>query len=216
MRILLLLFLLPNAVRGIAQETIPFDFTSEDENRLVRENDSCKFYVATTDTNNTVVLNEESSYYKLLNKDRKLIAEGAFIVDGDKFLQDGKWTARYANGTMKNTGYYRRSVPMGTWQSYYNSGKIKTICNYGIFVYKGDPGSCLSGTWQEFYPDGKLKVNGFYCGILYTYKDTVEVEDPVSGSKVVKVVTRSEMRSEKTGHWEYFTETGDLDKRDDY
>jgi hypothetical protein len=83
-------------------------------------------------------------------------------------------------------------------------------------VYKGEYSSCLSGSYQEFYGDGKIKVNGFYAGLLYTYKDTITVDDPVTNQKVDKVVTRSELRAEKTSHWEYYTETGELERKDDF
>jgi len=214
--ILSILTLLLVCGNGYSQITIPFDFTSEEENRLIKENDSLKYFVASTDTANTVVLNEEGSYYKLLNREHKVIAEGTYILEGEKYLQDGKWIQRSAGGKMLLIGYFRRGMPVGTWQEYYNTGKLKTVSNYGVFVYKGEFNTCLSGTWQEYYPDGKIKVNGFYAGLLYTYKDTVTVEDPVSGQQVGKVVTRSELRAEKTGHWEYYAESGELDRKEDY
>ena len=71
-------------VHSFAQSLIPFEFTSEDENRLLKENDSFKYYVASGDTMNTVGINEEGQYYKLLNKDLKLIAAGTFIMEGEK------------------------------------------------------------------------------------------------------------------------------------
>src|ERR1039458_6864747 len=122
-----------------AQPTIPFEFISEDENRLKKENDSLKYYVASGDTSNTVVINEEASMYKLLNKNHKIIAEGAFVAEGDKYLRDGHWVEKYDNGKIKNSGYYRRNLPIGTWQEYYNTGIIKAIWNYGMFIYKGEP-----------------------------------------------------------------------------
>src|ERR1700733_3468721 len=70
---------------------IPFEFTSEEDNRLIKEDDSFKYYVASGDTNQVVCINEETYGYKLLSKDRKVIADGSFIIEGDKYLQDGKW-----------------------------------------------------------------------------------------------------------------------------
>lgn len=211
------LFSLLVAVSGscFGQVTIPFDFTSEEDNHLIKENDSLKYFVATSDTSNTVVLNEEGLWYKLLNRDRKVIAEGAYIVDGDKFLQDGPWTEKFGSGKLHITGSYRRNLPIGTWTEYYNTGKVKSIANYGFFLYKGEPASCLSGTWQEFYASGRLKVSGFYSSVVYSYKDTITVEDPVTGNKVYKSVNHNDLKPEKTGRWEYYNESGELDRKED-
>src|ERR1700733_9715242 len=167
---LLIILFLAISTRACAQENlIPFNFTSEDENSLIKENDSIKYYVATGDTNNTVAINEEASWYKLYNKDHKLIAEGAFIMEGDKFLQDGKWVEKYDNGKIELTGYYHKNKPIGTWTAYYNSGKVKAGSNYGIVIYKGEPLYSLTGSYQEYYPGGTLKVSGFYSANVSTY-----------------------------------------------
>ncbi len=216
MRRFLLFCLVFFAGNSFAQVSIPFDFTSEEENRLIKENDSLKYFVASTDTNNIVVLNEENAWYKLLSKEHKLIAEGAYIQDGDKYLQTGKWVAQHENGKIRTTGYYQRNMPVGMWQEFYANGKLKMISNYGIFNYKGEVSSCLSGTWQEYFTNGKLKINGFYCGTIFTYKDTINVDDPVTSSTIQKEITHREIRAEKVGHWEYFTEAGELEKSVDF
>jgi len=213
---LVIVLLLGFSGKTEAQLSIPFDFTSEEENRLIKENDSLKYYVATTDTSNVVVINEEANWYKLLSKNHKLIAEGAYVADGDKLLQEGKWVALFEGGKTRMAGYYHRNMPIGTWTEYYNSGKVKTTANYGVFIFKGQPASCLSGTWQEFHPNGLIKVNGFYSGTIYSYKDTVQVDDPVSDQKVPKVITHNEMRAEKMGHWEYYDEAGELERSEDF
>ena len=197
------------------QPSILFEFTSEEDNRLIKENDSLKFYVASGDTSNVVCIDEEDSYYKLLNKERKLIAEGAFIADGEKYLQAGKWNAYYAGAKVKLTGYYEKGRPVGTWQEFYSSGKLKTVYNYAIIDDKGVKNSCLSGSYQEFYQSVKLKVNGFYVAVSTTVHDTVVIEDPIENKKLEKVMSRKTYSPEKTGHWEYYTESGELDKKED-
>src|ERR1017187_5667090 len=117
-----------------AQQLIPFEYTSEEENTLIKENDSFKYYVSSGDTSNIVGLSEENNFYKLLNKSRKVIAEGSYIMDGEKYLQTGKWIERFDNGKVKLTGAYRRNKPIGTWQEFYNTGKVKTIYNFAIVV----------------------------------------------------------------------------------
>jgi len=203
--------------RVCAQSLIPFYFTSEEDNRLLNENDSLKFYVASGDSTNIVSINEEESMYKLLSKDRKILAEGTFLTENDKFLQDGKWTERFENGKIKLTGYYRKSIPIGTWQQFYNNGKIKVVSNYAVITGEhGEFFSCLSGTYKEYFENGQLKTNGFYSAALSKAFDTTYVDDPVSGKTVVKYTQRNEYYPEKTSHWDYYTEDGELDKKEDF
>ena len=67
-----------------AQVLIPFEYTSEEDNRLIRENDSFKVFVATGDTSNSVCISEEYSLYRLVSKSGRTIASGAFIFESDK------------------------------------------------------------------------------------------------------------------------------------
>jgi antitoxin component YwqK of YwqJK toxin-antitoxin module len=199
-----------------AQSLIPFKFTSDDDNRMVKENDSVKIYKATDDTSHLVSIDEETSYYRLLTRNRKVIAEGAFVADGDNNLQEGKWSQYFDNGKVMLTGYYKKSKPIGTWEEYYPSGKLKTLSNYGAVLDKDGTSTCLSGSYQEFYSNGRLKVNGFYAAERKKVSDTVEVEDPVSGTKIHKVVSQSAYRPVKTGTWEYYTEEGEFEKKTDF
>jgi len=208
---ILVLAVLLSSARLIAQETIPFEYTSEDDNRLIKENDSVKFFVASDDTTRTVCLNEEAGTYRLLNKDRKLIADGAFVMEGEKFMQTGKWTERYDNGKVKITGYYDKGKPIGTWQEYYDNGKPSLTANYAIL--KDDVGSitsCLSGSFMEYYKDGKLKTLGFYAAAPTKDVDTMEVTDPVSGTKHLMLQKTISYKPEKEGKWENYDENGEL------
>ncbi len=214
--ILVLLSVL-SIVPAPAQSLIPFAFLTEDDNKLIRENDSVKFYEASGgDSSYMVSLNEEASYYKLLNKEHKVIAEGAYIVEGDKYLQDGKWIERYETGKIKKEGYFHRNDPIGTWQEFYPNGKLKIVSNYGAINDFNEIRTCLSGTYQEYYPSGKLKVNGFYSGKIVTKTDTIILTDPVTDQKVIKTPQHTALEPQKAGHWEYYTETGELDKKEDF
>lgn len=214
-RSMLLSVLLAFAGGVYAQSLIPFEFTSEEDNRFIKENDSFKYYVASGDTMNTVCINEETSFYKLLNKERKVIAEGGFIMEADKYLQDGKWIERFDNGKIKRTGYYQRNIPVGAWQEYYSNGKIKAISNYGIFIQDNETLSALSGTYQEYYTNGKLKVNGFYGASITTVHDTIAVTDPIVGRELHTIVLHKTLVANRIGHWEYYDENGDLEKKED-
>jgi len=217
-RVLLLIVLsiaFSTAVRAQSPVTIPFLFTSDDDNRFIRENDSLRFFVA-DDTSKIVAMNDEANYYYLYTRDKKLVDEGPFVVDGDKFLQEGKWTRYYGDGKVKVTGYYRRSKPVGTWQEFYSNGKLRTIYNFAICIDDVHGAvSCLSGTFQQYYNDGKTKATGFYGAVMTPSVDTQYVVDPVTGSTVYKLMKSVQVKAAKTGHWEYFTVDGELEKKED-
>ena len=211
-RLLLLSVLVLSQYHCLAQVAIPFEFTSEDENRLIKETDSVKYYVASGDTTNEVSLNEETSIYRLINKNHKVIAEGQYILEGEKYLQTGKWTERFDNGKIKAAGYFLRSRPVGTWQEFFANGKISIISNYAILSDGLETSSCMSGTYQEFYQSGKLKVSGLYSAKRFVAHDTITVQDPVTNAETIKIVTHGSYVPEKAGHWEYYSENGELDK----
>src|SRR4051812_38832184 len=110
-RRILLLCMVLFSIKGSGQTLIPFEFISEEENHLISENDSVKFYVSAGDSSQIVCLNEEGLSYKLMNKAKVVLAEGSFIIEGEKYLQTGKWIERYDNGKTKVTGCYRRNKP---------------------------------------------------------------------------------------------------------
>jgi antitoxin component YwqK of YwqJK toxin-antitoxin module len=215
MRILMLVLLLVTTVWMSGAQTILFEFKSAEDNRFVKETDSFKYYVASGDTMNTVGISEEFSMYKLFNEDMKVITEGDFIAEGDRFLKDGKWTAYFNSGRVKQTGYYRRNVPVGTWLEFYSDGKFRKITNYGIFMERGGFSACLSGTYQEFHKNGNLKVNGFYSAVLTEILDTIKVMDPVTSQYVYNISKRNGVKAERTGRWEYFEENGELQKKEE-
>jgi len=208
------------AIIGLAvlPSEIPFEFTSEEDNRLIKENDSLKYYVASGDTTNVVCINEETSYYQLINREHKVIAEGPFVQNGDKFLQDGKWTERYDNGKTKTTGSYLKNMQIGTWQAFYPNGKLQARYNFGIFIERSnwEAQSCLSGSYQAYYQNGKINVDGFFAAYLIPVTDTIKVTDPVTDAATYHVSKHNKLWPNKAGHWDFYTEEGELDKTEDY
>jgi antitoxin component YwqK of YwqJK toxin-antitoxin module len=215
LRYALLCLFIALSLSGSAQVLISFEFTSEDDNKPIRENDSCKCYIATGDTAHTVCLFDDPPYYKLYTRSRKLIAEGAFTTEGDKYFQEGKWIARFESGKVKRTGYYKHNLPIGTWEEFYSSGKIKAARNYAIFNEGGEVSSCLSGSSTEYYQDGNIKSHGFYTAVLSTVYDTVVVNDPISGQDTRKIVSHRKIKSEKMGEWENYQENGEPERKEE-
>jgi antitoxin component YwqK of YwqJK toxin-antitoxin module len=216
MKYFLLLIFSIAITNAFSQATIPIKFTSEENNKLIKETDTLKYYEATGDPESVVSIDEDASYYKLLGKNHKTIDEGSFISEDDKVVQDGKWTGHFEDGKVKISGYYKRGKPIGSWKEFYPEGRIKTIYNYAVITEAGKTSSCLSGSYQEFYPDGKLKVNGFYAAERMQAKDTIAVDDPITGNKTRVVTNISAYKPEKTGHWEYYSEDGEVDKKEEF
>jgi len=216
-QLLMLLFFCLSCLPAFAQIEADFAFTGEEDNRLLKEVDSGKFFVAGgSDTTRMVFLNDEAFYYRLLTKGKKVIAEGNFSNDGERFLREGKWTEYYDDGKLKATGYYYRNNPMGLWQKFYANGKPKSKITFAI-IENGANYFCMSGSYQEFYDNGQLKTNGFYkASIDDKSRDTVIVEDPISGRKIQKVEKGKNPHPEKFGTWEYFSETGELQKKEEF
>ncbi len=200
-----------------AQELIPFKFRSEDENKLLTENDSARIYAATGDTANAVIIEDETLHYRLVSRKnkKKVVAEGGLVSAGDGYLQHGKWVQYYSNGRPALTGSYLKGKPAGAWQELWPDGKPKRDFHYAILADKDGTYTCMAGEYHEYYENGQLKVTGFYMADRRRNADTVMVEDPVSGTRVSKKVFTSEYVPRKTGTWEYFTETGEADRKEE-
>jgi hypothetical protein len=214
----LFLLLIANGGRLMSQTLIPFKFTAEDENRLIKENDTVRYYIATDDTVNVVALNEDALYYKLVNRKdkKKVVAEGGLVAEGDGFLQHGRWVQYHSNGKVSITGSYLKGKPAGLWEEYYQDGHIRLSYNYAIITDKDGTNTCISGSYQEFYNNGQLKVSGFYAADRNRAKDTLTVEDPVTGTKVSKTIARSVYTIRRAGYWDSYSENGELDKREEF
>ncbi|MCF8450894.1 MAG: hypothetical protein K9G49_13560 [Taibaiella sp.] len=201
-----------------AQSLIPLKFKSEDDNRLLKENDSLSFYAATGDTANVVAINEETLTYKLVSKkDRKrVVAEGGILAEGEGYLQHGRWVQYHNNRNAAIAGSYLRGMPVGKWEEYYPDGRIELSYHYAIITDKDGTNTCMSGEYLEYYNNGKLKVSGFYTALRNRTPDAQTVEDPVTGAKINKTVYKSVYTPRKTGIWEYYSESGEQEKREEF
>jgi len=73
-QLLMLLFFCLSCLPAFAQIEADFAFTGEEDNRLLKEVDSGKFFVAGgSDTTRMVFLNDEAFYYRLLTKGKRLL-----------------------------------------------------------------------------------------------------------------------------------------------
>jgi antitoxin component YwqK of YwqJK toxin-antitoxin module len=219
MKYILLLALVVNlgSSKVLGQTVIPFKYTSEDDNKLIKENDSLRYYAATGDTLNLVAINEETMHYKLVNrKDKKrTVAEGDIVGEGDKYLQTGRWVQYHSNGKPAIAGSFYRGKPVGRWEEYYPDGKVKLSYHYAIITDKDGMSTCMSGEYTEYYNDGSVKVSGYYAADRNKKTETTTVEDPVSSSTVTKTVSKSVYTPRKAGSWEYYNDSGELEKKED-
>jgi antitoxin component YwqK of YwqJK toxin-antitoxin module len=203
---------------ALGQVLIPIKFISEDDNRLLSENDSVRFYAATDDTLNIVAINEDALFYRLVNRrdHKRVVAEGGIIADGEGYLQHGRWQQFSANGKPAISGTYLKGKPAGNWEEYHLNGRLKATYQYALVTDKDGTNTCISGEYREYYNTGRLKVCGFYTADRNRTRDTLSVEDPVSGNKVNKTLFRSVYTPRKAGFWEYFSESGESEKREEY
>ncbi len=200
-----------------AQSVIPFKYTSEEDNRLVKENDSLKYYEATGDPLNVVAINEETMHYQLVvGKDKKkVLAEGDIVGENDNYLQSGRWVQYHPNGRVQLAGNFYRGKPVGTWEENYPDGKVKKVYNFGLISDKDGLITCLSGEYREYYNDGNLKVSGYYAADRAKKSETVQVEDPISGKNVNSTISKSVYTARKAGTWEYYTADGEVERKDE-
>ena len=217
MKKLLLCFALCSFFKpGFAQVETPLSFTSEDDNKLIKEADSGKYYTASKDPEKTVFIGEDPMVYRLYDKENVVLVEGTLVADGDKYLHQGKWTEYYGKGKVKASGCYVRDRPIGRWLKYYPSGKLMSSYSYAPIENNGSPYYCMAGSYEEYYENGQLKVSGFYKAVIdENSKDTVIIQDPMTGNDVKKIIKGSRPRPEKFGTWEYYDEKGELTKKED-
>ncbi|MBL7690572.1 MAG: hypothetical protein JNM41_03190 [Flavipsychrobacter sp.] len=203
---------------AFGQALIPFKYTSEEENRLIKENDTVRYYIATGDTVNVVALNEEGMYYKLLNRKdkKKVVAEGGLVADGDGYLQHGRWVQYHSNGKTAISGSYIKGKPAGIWEEYFPDGRLKVSGHYAIISDKDGITTCRSGEYLEYYSSGQIKVSGYYAADRMISKDTTTVEDPVSGKSITKTISKSFYSPKKAGFWDYYSESGEAEKHEEF
>ena len=202
----------------VAQSLIGLKYTSEEDNRLIKENDTVRYYIATGDTVNVVALNEEAMYYRLVNRKdkKKVVAEGGMVAEGEGFLQHGRWIQYHSNGKTAISGSYIKGKPAGIWEEYYPDGRLKISGHYAIISDKDGITTCRAGEYLEYYSNGQIKVSGYYAADRTVSKDTLTVDDPVSGKAVTKTVSRSYYSSKKAGFWDYYSETGEPEKHEEF
>lgn len=200
-----------------AQELIPFKYRSEDDNKLLNENDSVRYYAATGDTGTIVSINEELLYSKLVYKrnKKKVIAEGGITPDGDGYAQHGHWMMYYGNGNPKISGNYLKGKPAGAWQEFYSNGKPRLSYHYAVLADKDGTYTCMSGEFNEYYDNGSLKASGLYLADRRRTTDTQTVEDPVTGDKKKSTFSRSVYVPRKVGTWEYYSDAGEVEKKEE-
>ncbi|HXS38085.1 MAG TPA: hypothetical protein VN721_15385 [Flavipsychrobacter sp.] len=217
MKKLILLVILTGLFKSsFAQVEMPFSFKSDDDNRLIKEEDSGSYYVATGDTTNIVFIGEDESIYRLFNIDNKLLCEGNFSTEGDRYLHEGKWTEYYTNGKIKTTGYYHKDNPVGLWQSFYSNGQLKRTCTYTLIENKGTY-YCMTGLYQDYFENGQVRISGLYKAIIdENSRDTVYSEDPVTGKSIPKIDIGHRPWPQKFGMWEYYDEKGALVKKENF
>lgn len=199
-----------------AQKEIAFPFTSEDDNHLISETDSGKYYVADGDTTHIVFINDDGTSCRVMNGEHRILCTGDLSGSQDQYIQEGKWTEYYPDGKIKSTGYYYQGKPMGLWQHYYDNGKPKSEYSYAVVSENENNSSCLNGVYKEYYRSGALKTLGFYKADMDgTTNDTIMVKDPVTLNNKMVIQKTKAAHAEKIGKWETYPENGIAASKED-
>jgi len=69
-------------------------------------------------------------------------------------LKQGFWKAKYNNGNVKYTGYFKNDKPVGEFKRYFENSKLKAL------MYFSDIGENTKA--KLFYENGKLAAQGTY------------------------------------------------------
>ncbi|GAA4465704.1 hypothetical protein GCM10023093_18310 [Nemorincola caseinilytica] len=216
-RFLLLCTLAAAALPAAAQELIPFRYRSEDDNKLLTENDSLRYYAAIGDTGAAVAINEELLTYKLVNRrnKKKVIAEGGIVAEGEGYVQHGRCVLYYNNGKVRTSGMYLKGKPAGAWEEFYPDGRRHLSYHYAVLADKDGTYTCMSGEYNEYYQDGAIKASGLYLADRRRTTDTQTVEDPVTGDKKKSTFSKSVYVPRKIGTWEYYNDAGEVEKKEE-
>lgn len=214
-RLLFLIGLCCYSLSSHAQIETPLQITPEEEAQAIKETDSGKYYHASGNEENIIFLGEDPLTYRLLTKDRKVLVEGTLSSETDGFAREGRWTEFYKNGNPKITGYYYKNNPVGQWEKYYPTGKLMSAYTYAL-IYNEENFYCLVGSYRDYYENGQLKTDGLYkASIDNNAKDTIYVEDPITGQQIMKLMPTRRPKSEKMGVWQTYSATGELLKKED-
>lgn len=158
--------------------------------------------------------------------------EGIILVDGHTLggmssecgcnaKPHGYWIERYRNGNLKMQGKYQCYKKVGTWISYYENGQLQKIEHYKspylkTFVsqeYNLKTDILLEGPYLEYYSNGQLKTDGNYEIIEeFSPLDTIFALN-YETYEVAPFVKQGEFwipKSIKSGHWNHYSETGEL------
>ncbi|TMM31368.1 toxin-antitoxin system YwqK family antitoxin [Polaribacter aestuariivivens] len=191
--------------------------------------DYLEFFEDGTIKEKTKYVNGKKTGYSLkyLAKN-KLLFEGNY-VDGEKsgkcveykYYKDGTIKSKieyfgedyngevkyyHTNGKVSSIYNYKNDKKVGSFSSYYDTGKLKKS---GTYSYSGK----RTGVWKEFFKNGSLEsvenyYNGYLSGKAKYYKDTsyssyLEEEGSYSNDK-------------ETGTWFKYYKNGDIDAKITY
>jgi len=162
-------FLLINGFLFSQMDTIWFD-----SEWGIQEKDSASFYRL---SEHKEIRFKDFYYFTDYTRDDLKVKQGVSLEEKkDKF--EGE-VVYYKKGVyVSDRILYRNGFPYGTHKIYYNSGKLKSIKNYGFGVLKGvskvyfedgvlkESGvyanNKRNGEWKVYYPNRKLKEQGHY------------------------------------------------------
>ena len=133
----------------------------------------------------------------------------------------GLWETRYANDTLKSTGYYKAGKPVNLWKYYYDSGELmaymehltdEITCNFKLFDVTG------VRIGEGLYVNNKKEGNWYYYGVDSSkVMDEVYVKGNKTGEEKVYYPKTGKLYQstlfkdgKKNGWWKQFYPDGTL------
>jgi antitoxin component YwqK of YwqJK toxin-antitoxin module len=180
--------------------------------------DTARFYKVGS-TGVTYLVCDNNRVYKQYHND-KLTLHGELDKRRGRhggFMKTGKWTEYYDNGKIKCIGAYYKDIPVDKWMKYYENGKLQAEYSYAYVDVKEGARNNLSGLYRGYYDNGNLKTEGLYKqAVDPNFRDTIFVENPVTGEMIMRIRKVLEPVSVKFGVWRHYSKEGRLEKEEEF
>lgn len=97
--------------------------------------------------------NAQVTQYSYHDKDGKKIKEIYQVLDTITNILEGKYLSYHLNGNIESKGNFHNNETVGSWEFYFETGKLKMIGD----LSEENP---KSGMWKYFFENGEVQMTG--------------------------------------------------------
>ena len=126
-----------------------------------------------------------------------------------------QFVSYHENGNIYFKGCKINGEQTGVWEEYYINSNLKEKGIYTIDSIGSTQRNCIKywqslkiGIWEEYHENGKMKTIGKYIPRARCYQDTLIKDSDITITMNIEYY--------KDGMWQYFDESGDLQKEEKY